>query len=61
VDREPVVPSYELTQAVQQTIARLLFLHIRTARDGAAGWLQTLPAGPQIAPRLGGFSSPHTH
>jgi len=59
LEREPVVPPYELTQAVQQTIARLLFLHIRAARDGAAGWLQILLTGPQIAPRLGKLFYPY--
>lgn len=59
LEREPDVPPYALTQAVQQTVARLLFLHIRAARDGAAGWLQTLLTGPQIAARLGELFQPH--
>lgn len=59
LDREPAVPPHELTQAVQQTVARLLFLHIRAVRDGAVEGMRTLPAGPQIAPRLGKLFYPH--
>ncbi|MFP4435745.1 MAG: Eco57I restriction-modification methylase domain-containing protein [Chloroflexaceae bacterium] len=59
LEREPAVPPYALTQAVQQTIARLLFLHIRAARDGADEGMRSLLAGPQIAPRLGELFYPH--